>query len=851
MKKLIPFVLLLQLIANCLVGQVANDICTNATPLAYGVVCNGTNSNQTLAGATDENAVPLASCMFTSGRDIWFSFLTPTSGKVEILVDILDRIPVSSLVFYSGTCDTLVEDTCVTVLSDPIMINQTFSPNTTYYLQFSDFIGDGGAFCIQLTEPGGAGTLPNDICSGAITLTMGELCDGMTLNVDNRSAKNEGVFPASSCNSFPALDDIWFSFVAPSSGQVVINVDELGQSTVADLTIYQGDCNSLQEHACSFVNAIGQDENVVRGLTPEVLYYLRVGSQNGLEGKEFCLQIREELGVENLLYQVATSHNGLPIAGKENNQVIIYNQEEAPTALELDETGTCNQTMFARVEPAGIIKLKATSGFCENGSQGPASAIGEWDLREYQLKGLTADSIPMTFTFEFSGTLDVLPDWIGCDGFGAAGANFAFDIFFYEASANSDTTFRDQSSGNVYYGWSGGLGFSQYEMENVAINSGVLRTFPSFLIDDALVDIHPFLSMFVQDYNNLSVSERNDPSLTLSNTFLSAIQDSFDLTVWDTIFQKSLVDERANFFNALNYLNYAPQIGYNPTTTQAADLRFKTKINFAYNKEVTVLINNTNLIDNSRLSLAFRAFVGTDNYCNPYTSTIDFTNTAKLINIAVPEEYVLPNANPSLLITGVIDLPIEETDTLRCNNAPLILSNEVLATGDYITTDTLTTASIIVDSTVVTFKSAKTIILQAGFHAQKGSAFSAVIEDLPDCEAQTLTETTAVSARSSATLALASTSANERLVDELQFDIIPNPFYDRTTIAYELPHKGTVSLQIFDLVGKQIAILEEGISKEKGRYEVTFQANQWKGGTYFVVLKSGEYYHVQKLILLN
>ncbi|MFK7980113.1 MAG: 3-coathanger stack domain-containing protein, partial [Saprospiraceae bacterium] len=152
---------------------------------------------------------------------------------------------------------------------------------------------------------------------------------------------------------------------------------------------------------------------------------------------------------------------------------------------------------------------------------------------------------------------------------------------------------------------------------------------------------------------------------------------------------------------------------------------------------------------------------------------------------------------------------------------------------------TIISTATLPENHTATFKAGTSITLKAGFHA--AGTFSASIED---CEATLLEEAPITEAR----IALNNTSVLKQTVE---MKIYPNPFYEVTTIAYDLPNKGVVTLQVFDFMGKEIAILERDLLKEKGRYEINFQANQLTSGTYFVVLRSGEHYEVQKLMLLK
>lgn len=52
----------------------------------------------------------------------------------------------------------------------------------------------------------------------------------------------------------------------------------------------------------------------------------------------------------------------------------------------------------------------------------------------------------------------------------------------------------------------------------------------------------------------------------------------------------------------------------------------------------------------------------------------------------------------------------------------------------------------------------------------------------------------------------------------------PSPFAGETTFAYDLERPGEVQLALYDLVGREVAVLAEGV-KAMGRHAVTFQAD--------------------------
>lgn len=64
----------------------------------------------------------------------------------------------------------------------------------------------------------------------------------------------------------------------------------------------------------------------------------------------------------------------------------------------------------------------------------------------------------------------------------------------------------------------------------------------------------------------------------------------------------------------------------------------------------------------------------------------------------------------------------------------------------------------------------------------------------------------------------------------------PNPFNPTTTIAYELPNAGIVSLKVYDVMGREVSMLAEGEQSE-GRHSVQFGGTSLSSGIYFYQLR--------------
>ncbi len=76
----------------------------------------------------------------------------------------------------------------------------------------------------------------------------------------------------------------------------------------------------------------------------------------------------------------------------------------------------------------------------------------------------------------------------------------------------------------------------------------------------------------------------------------------------------------------------------------------------------------------------------------------------------------------------------------------------------------------------------------------------------------------------------------------------PNPFNPRTSIRYILPEKCYVNLCVYDITGKEIAVLENGY-RNPGEHELFFNGNGLPSGNYILVMESGNY-RSQKIMLL-
>lgn len=87
------------------------------------------------------------------------------------------------------------------------------------------------------------------------------------------------------------------------------------------------------------------------------------------------------------------------------------------------------------------------------------------------------------------------------------------------------------------------------------------------------------------------------------------------------------------------------------------------------------------------------------------------------------------------------------------------------------------------------------------------------------------------------------------LIFEIQSNY-PNPFNPSTMIGYQLPAAGNVKLVVYDVAGREVAVLASGMM-EAGRHEALFNAAGLASGIYLCRLEAGGMVAVRKMVLMK
>ena len=82
------------------------------------------------------------------------------------------------------------------------------------------------------------------------------------------------------------------------------------------------------------------------------------------------------------------------------------------------------------------------------------------------------------------------------------------------------------------------------------------------------------------------------------------------------------------------------------------------------------------------------------------------------------------------------------------------------------------------------------------------------------------------------------------------FQNYPNPFNPSTTIQYQIPQSGLVTIKVYDVLGKEEKTLVNQY-QNMGIHEVNFNSSNLSSGVYFYQLRAGDFLSTKKMILLK
>ncbi|MEO0471049.1 MAG: T9SS type A sorting domain-containing protein [Bacteroidota bacterium] len=305
----------------------SNDTLCNAIPLVLSDTCSGPNGDNTNASAQIGEAA--ASCFVGGSQSVWFSFVAPTSGLVNVSTDFAigsnDDTEIAVYDLPGGDCTNpfdLVEIACdqdggTVVGFNSVLTGVALTPGNTYYVAVSGWDGTQGDFCLDVEEiilgTNDSACLASPLLVDGIvagpfsnigaTVTATEDAD---LNVmTTTTGTNDGWICGGAFCDTTIQASVWFTFTAPASGALNIDLCSQGNTDFdTQIALFETtDCSDFSSYVwvagnddtpggCPVGNLFASSMDVFC-LTPGNTYYLLVDGFGAGEEGSFDVTLTE------------------------------------------------------------------------------------------------------------------------------------------------------------------------------------------------------------------------------------------------------------------------------------------------------------------------------------------------------------------------------------------------------------------------------------------------------------------------------------------------------------------------------------------------------------------------------
>jgi hypothetical protein len=251
----------------------------------------------------------------TVGNSVWYSFVAPGSGLVEITTDFATPLNDTQIALYTMTdCADLTTVTEVNCDEDGgttgngwnSYIETSGAPLTggnTYYVQVDGYASGVGEFNIQVNEL----APENDDCATAAVLAMNTT--GSLINQYFAAATNSGM-GAEACEmggGTPTPSDIWYSINTDADGGNLIIVVEPGPASDIVMAVYDA-CGSSVPEGCQDLGGNGGVETI----NFLALFKDRKGNESSTRDADYFVRIYEKIP-SGQPFEIGAQGEALPI----------------------------------------------------------------------------------------------------------------------------------------------------------------------------------------------------------------------------------------------------------------------------------------------------------------------------------------------------------------------------------------------------------------------------------------------------------------------------------------------------------------------------------------------------------
>ncbi len=331
---------------------------------AIAVTCGSNYTGSTVGSTLDEDSAPDGFGADMDAPNVWYSY-TGSGFEETVTLNLCNSAYDSSVLVYTGTSGSLAlvaanddDATCGPTLTLRSRVNFVSDGTSTYYIAIEGYnVGSTGAYTMDVTC---AGVTPpavaNQTCVSALALEIN--------NIDFESDNSFGdVSPeVPTCDLFGSVQDVWFSFIAPTEGTVDCTVTN-GTMTSSNFNIHSGACGALTAvaGACNS-NLVAATTESLTGLTAGETYYVQVWS-NFAEQGTFNLRLSNpSLGTSSFDSSVFETYpnpvdNILNISFNKNIKTVQVYNIVGQEVLAKTSTSTISQIDMSSL-PNGIYLVK-------------------------------------------------------------------------------------------------------------------------------------------------------------------------------------------------------------------------------------------------------------------------------------------------------------------------------------------------------------------------------------------------------------------------------------------------------------------------------------------------------------
>ena len=262
-------------------------ICVNTTCVAANALSSGCQGPYPITGAANPANLPAPTCGGAITAEAWYTYTTASTAYYTVTGLTTGATSSSNLIFQvlTGSCGSLTQASCTD-------INNT----TTAQNEAVSFGGAAGTYYIRVIASGALTDSLSSICINPTPLNDNPTCStSYTLNATSATCNPiagtvlGGTYsiPACSGTSYASNEDVWYSFIAASTSQVItVFPNSAGMDPAFDVyTDGSTSCASaplassltLVSSSCTNNYTAGNFEtSSLTGLTIGQLYWVRV-----------------------------------------------------------------------------------------------------------------------------------------------------------------------------------------------------------------------------------------------------------------------------------------------------------------------------------------------------------------------------------------------------------------------------------------------------------------------------------------------------------------------------------------------------------------------------------------------